>query len=196
MKKWLLSVSVLIVLVLLGWIFWLISRPQPLTKQETDQAIEQILGRPVRQETQVAETLTYQGKYFKISYPGTAHVFDLKNNDTPPKNQLEAFSLDVPNPKRVVTIIINRGNNLEDLSGYNFRNASTSGYLKKNQTINNQSVQYFSKSGSDSEITAFFQNGTLLMSMSITGRQLKEVQDLYDQLINQIDWSSTNSQPE
>ncbi len=192
MKKWLILGLILIILALIGWAFWVISRPQPLTKQETDQAIEQILGRPVREVAETPDFLSYEGQYFRISYPGTAKVYPLPSQNSIPDNQLESFSLDVPNPKRVVTVIISKGSDLTDLSGYQYRQSSSSGYLHQQQSIKDKKIHSFTKPEPNSEVTAFLQKGNLLMSLSVTGRQSKEVQELYDQLINQLDWSSTN----
>lgn len=162
----------------------------PLTQEEKNKALEQMLGRKIKEEKILPQgDNTYAGKFFSLSYPAYAKVYDRENtNITSNKNLLEYLRLDSEEPKFRFVVMVERVDGatvLEDLSGVKARRQNRL-YQEISITIDGRQGALFVKTSEGVERSSFFLKDGRSYSFSITGVDASELEKVYREIMDSV----------
>lgn len=164
--------------------------PPPFTESEKKQALEEILGRAVREKKIVPQGKnTYAGKFFSLSYSAYAKVDD-KNN--PNKKILEYFGFSSEEPKFKFVVLVKLEDEsavLEELSAVKARRQSKL-YQETPITIDGRKGALFVKTSDGVERSSFFLKDGKSYSFSITGTDVGELERVYGKIMESVTFSS------
>ena len=192
MKKFLLLIiAIFIVITSIIAYFMLTAPPKQMSEAEKEARLTEILGRkPNLTDTTPQGNTTYKGKYASFMYPAAGKIYTYKDpglkQDT---SVLETFSFDIQNPRLTLNYsMIDRPNlsGLEDIPDVKLRQLPSSGYIQQDVTASGVSGLSFEKSGQQCEMTAFFFKNNKEYSISITGSNSKDVENLFNQVVSSI----------
>lgn len=164
--------------------------PLPIAQEQKKQALENILGREVRVEKVISQGENiHTGKFFSLSYPVYAKVYDRKNpNITNNKNLLEYLRLDSEEPKFRFVMMVGRTDEtavLDELSAVRTRVQNRS-YQKLPVTIDGNDGLLFVKESGGVERSSFFLVNGKSYSFSITGVDSSELEKVYGKIMESV----------
>lgn len=178
--------------IITGIIFlWMqLSQGSPLSEKQKKVALESILGRAVREGKNIPQgEKTYQGKYFFLSYPAYAQVYDKENpNISNNKNLLEYFRLDSEEPKFRFVVMVEKAEDaavLDELSGVRTRKLKRQ-YIEKPLIIDGNAGVLFAKESDGIELSSFFLKEGKSFSFSMTGLDSKEIEAIYTKIMKSV----------
>lgn len=158
----------------------------PLTQEQKKQALEQMLGRSMREEKIIPQgEQSYKGEFFSLSYPAYARLYNRKNpNITNNANLLEYLRLDSEEPKFKFVVMVERkdGAVLEELSGVRVRRQNRV-YQEMPITVDGKQGVLFVKTSEGVERSSFFFINGKSYSFSITGVDTKELEKVYGEIM-------------
>lgn len=162
----------------------------PLTQEQKKQAFENILGRDVRETKDIPRgEKTYKGRYFSLSYPAYAKVYERKNpNITDNKNLLEFFLLDSENPRFKFVVMVSSGDGvatLEELSGVRSRKQNKQ-YIEMPLVVDGTTGILFIKTADGVERSSFFLIDGRSYSFAITGVDANALEEIYQQIMESV----------
>lgn len=162
----------------------------PLTYEEKNKALEQMLGRKIKEEKIIPQgDNTYAGKFFSLSYPAYARLYDKKNlNITNNANVLESLRLDSEEPKFRFVLMVERADStavLEELSGVRVRRQNKS-YQELPIAVDGKQGILFIKIKDGVERSSFFLKDGRSYSFSITGVDAGELEAIYGQIMKSV----------
>ena len=173
------------------------STPDRLTEEERDQAVADILGRKPNLDPDIKTGNTlFDGETINFEYPAKAVIYDYvseskKNNES----VIETFSFDIDNPRLVINFTAMRKPNLrniEDEPSVKLREDSSRGYVREERyTIDKILAAVYKKDGGGSvkaEKTAFVLRDGVFYTISITGASLEDVEELFEVIINSVEF--------
>ena len=133
----------------------------------------------------------YDGQKISFSYP-EGYRFEKHQDQSP--TVLESYFLVAPaknrNPSFTIGISVYRlpTTDLDENSSYKIRNNSPQTYAKSVKAVGGREVIHFERQN-PAERTAFIQNGSLLVAISMTGSLLGEdANSEYKHLIESLQW--------
>lgn len=162
----------------------------PLSQEQKKQAFENILGRDVRETKNIPQgEKVYKGKYFSLSYPAYAKIYERKNpNITNNKNLLEFFRLDSENPKLKFVAMVSSGDGLarlEELSGVRSRKQNKQ-YIEMPLVVDGTTGILFIKAIDGVERSSFFLMDGKSYSFVITGVDANALEKIYQQIMKSL----------
>jgi hypothetical protein len=195
--------KLLIIILILGVIiagvaafFILNSEPDKLSETQKEEAVAQILGRKPNLNPDVKTgNITYEGERLSFSYPARAVEYEFQDpsraNNT---SELESFSFDIENPRLIFNYIAVEKPDLTRLSdepGVKLREDNARGYEGEEveiQGIEGVSYKKDAGGGNRAEKSAFILNNGVLYTISITGASLRDVEELFEQIVNSAEF--------
>jgi hypothetical protein len=173
MKKW--GVITIVIVGILGGVFFFFSRPQEFSEQEKQAAIEKTLGRKEHiVEDEKTGNQIHTSAYLSFSYPARAKIFDMHNlHDTPSPDTLERFDLEFSEPRMsfITTVAKTQVASFADLPAVLFRRSKKDLYKESQITIDGIKGLLFTKFQDDGEETAFVLHKGNLYTFSATAQQ-------------------------
>jgi hypothetical protein len=193
MKKFLLIIFVLILIcIAVGVFMWLNNPARMLSENEKEAAIANILGRKpnLTDNTPIGNT-RYKDNYISFNYPKKARIYGYKEpNIAKDTSYLDLFSFDILDPRLVfnfsVKQSINRASNYSDIPDVKLRQLPERGYVQKEFQSDGQKGLAFEKPGDNSEKTGFFIVNNRIFTFSVSGSDLKDVMQLFDNITQSI----------
>lgn len=190
MKKVVISAITLGSIALLVLAFIYFSKPDKLTEKERQEAIDKVVGGKANLNGPEVKTGSgiYKGKHAEFSYPASAEIYDYKDpNSVNSDPESESFSFDIKSPRLVFNYNASatREVKLEDISAVKFRNDPANGYANSEEKVDGVIGVSFKKDRSGeymAEKTLFVLNNGNLITISITGSSLEEVENLFDSI--------------
>lgn len=177
----------------------------PISQEEKNKAIEQVLGRSIKHEKSISQgEQSYKGKLFSLAYPAYAKVHDRDNpniiNNT---NLLEYLRLDSEEPhfKLIVTVSEASGvATLEELSAVKVRRPIRQAQGKQNEQISFVDKLYkempiivdgkagalFVKTNDGVERSSLFLINGRSYSFSMTGLDASELEKVYGEIMKSV----------
>ena len=164
--------------------------PQVLNEKQKREALENILGRDVREAKNIPQgEKAYQGKLFSLSHPTYAQVYDRENaNITANKRLLEYFRLDSEDPKFRFVVIVEKAEDgavLDELSGVRTRRLNKQ-HIEKQLTAGGNAGALFLKESDGVERSSFFLKDGRSFSFVITGLDVGELEKVYGEIIESV----------
>lgn len=151
-----------------------------LDGKQKEKAIENILGRSMREEKNISQgEKAYQGKFFSLSYPAYAQVYDSENANV--------FRIDSDDPKFRLVVLVEdtQGAVLDELSGVRIRRQNRL-YKEQSLTIDNNAGVLFIKTQDGVERSSFFLIQGRSYSLSITGVDASELKEIYAKIMDSV----------
>lgn len=178
----------IIATVVFGWMK-LNQEPPAIGEKQKKEALENILGSNIREEKNIPQgEKAYPGKYFSLSYPAYAQVYDRENkNIDANKKLLEYFRLDSEEPKfRFVAMAEATDTTvLEELSAVRSRRMNNL-YKEIPLTIEGDTGVMFMKTADGLERSSFFLKNGRSYSFVITGVDESELEKIYGQIMKSV----------
>lgn len=168
-----------------------LNQKAPLLNQEQKkEALENILGRDVREEKVTPQgEKTYQGKYFSLSYPAYATLYERESsNITASKKLLEYFRLDSEEPKFRFVVMFQEAADLaalDELSAVKTRRQNRL-YKESQFTIDDNTGILFVKTQDGVERSSLFIKDGHSFSFSITGIDAGELERVYEDIMESV----------
>lgn len=175
------SLFLLFLFVLTIFFVWvkLNQEPPPLSQQQKKEALENILGRDIREEKSIPQgEKFYQGKYFSLSYPAYAESYDRGNG---------VFRLDSEEPKfRFVAMVDTQDTAaLDELSAVRTRRVNKQ-YKQTPITVDGNSGVLFVKLTDGIERASFFIKDGRSYSFVITGVDTSVLEEVYGKIMDSL----------
>lgn len=167
------------------------SKPDELTQAEKEKAYTQILGRKANlNPKRVTGSTSYDGKLASFSYPAMAKIYDYQSSSIANnKNILEHFSFDLDSPRLILNFTVEENaqasSNLNDNSAVIFRKSPAGGYTEAEVVMDEVKGFSYEKAASGefkAEKSAFVINGDKTYIISITGSDLKSINELFSEI--------------
>lgn len=182
---------VLLVAVFVAGFIILNRSASPLSQKEKEQALTNILGRPVvlKEKSVPTGDVKYQGKYMSFLYPAAAEKFIPSFNGTPiPSKNLEDFNFSLGKDPRIdMTTTVSKASSVEtgvaDDPGVRLRQSQKDTYKQTEVIADNQHGLSFEKNDQVIEKTAFFFVNNKIYAFSVSGSDQKNVTALYNKII-------------
>ena len=183
-----------LVLLVLGFIiaFFVLNRSaSSLTESEKQQALTNILGRPVvlKEKSVPTGDIKYQGKYISFLYPAAGEISIPKLNGTPILSRnLEDFYFSLGQDPRIdgtttVAMASSVETRISDDPSVRLRQSQKDLYKQTEVTVDNQHGLSFEKNDQGIEKTAFFFVSNKIYTFSVSGSDQKKVTELYNKII-------------
>jgi len=163
----------------------------PMSEKQKEQALTNILGRPVvlREKKVAAGDLLHKGKYVSFLYPAAAEITRLTVNGTPvPSHDLEDFKFSLGEDPRIdVTTSILQASSAEtaiaDDSGVRLRQTEKDTYKQAEVVVDGQHGLVFTRVDQGFEKTAFFFINNKVYTFSVSSSDQVGATDLYNKII-------------
>jgi hypothetical protein len=194
MKKIFYFTVALILIVAMLSVFLILNRTtKTMSKAESEAALAKMLGRKPNLDVKNTPTgnVLYKGKYVSFMYPAIATIYTYRDPAAASdKTEIENFSFDISDPRLVCNFSVeqNLSNNisLDDISGVRLREDKSRGYQQSEILADGQKGLAFTQSGDQSEKSGFFIVNSKIYSLSVTGNDIKEVVNLFDNIIKTL----------
>ncbi len=195
MKKWISVIILLIIIVIVGILFSVLSQPskEKLSKDFKEQAITKLLGRKAKLDVAPEKTgnVEYKGKYISFSYPAKAEIYTIKDPGFASSSALlENFSFDIRSPRLIFNMAILKNNgkakSVDDNPGVKLRQNAPFTYKETLVTIDGVYGKVYARRDEEPEKTGFFLHNDMMYSLSVTGTVFEDVQSLFDSLVKSI----------
>jgi hypothetical protein len=189
-KRIFLIVLLIFITVFLIVIFAILNRPtRSLTEAEKQEALLNILGRPVQLMDKSVPTgsVIYQGKYYTFMYPKAATKYEpqLQQN-----TYLEGFKFDLADPKIYTVTEVDKAPLqavLSDNTGVRMRLMENDIYKEATISADNQTGLSFEKNNADGvEKTGFFLVNGRYYSFSFNGSDQQAIEALFQEVISTL----------
>jgi hypothetical protein len=189
-KRIFLIVLLIFIAVFLIVVFAILNRPtRSLTEAEKQEALLNILGRPVQLTDKSVPTgsVIYQGKYYTFMYPKAATKYEpqLQQN-----TYLEGFKFDLADPKIYTVTEVDKAPPqavLSDNTGVRMRLMQNDIYREATISADNQTGLSFEKNNADGvEKTGFFLVNGRYYSFSFNGSDQQAIEALFQEVISTI----------
>jgi hypothetical protein len=194
MKKVFYFIVALILVISALAVFLVLNRTtKTMSKAESEAALAKMLGRKPNLDVKAVPTgnVTYKGKYATFMYPAMAKIYTYRDpSEIADKAIIEKFSFDITDPRLTVYLVVDQNPTnvtvLDDVSAVMLREDKTRGYQQSEILANGQKGLAFIKPGDQSEKAGFFIVNGRIYSISVTGNDIKEVVNLFDNIIKSL----------
>jgi len=193
MKKIILIIFLLLIASLILIVFNTLNHPsKSLTESQKQQALKNILGRPVVLTEKLAVTgnVLHKGKYVSFMYPKVAKEFVAQYNGAAVElPDLESFGFDLKDPRaHVFTAVLDGSSltNLTDNPSVSLRQSQSGIYHQLTVTADGQSGLAFEKYDITAgyEKTGFFLVNGKIYSFSVQSADQQTEADLFNKIIS------------
>lgn len=161
----------------------------PLNQEQKKKALEQTLGRSIKQEKVILQGENiYKGKFLSLSYPAYARLDDRKDPlITKNQNLLEYLILNSDEPRFRFMVMVERGDTavLDELSGVRVRRQSRL-YQEMPITVDGKEGALFVKTSDGVERSSFFLINGRSYSFVITGVDVGELEKIYGKIMESL----------
>jgi hypothetical protein len=191
LKRILLIAFLVLIAVFLVIVFIILDRPtRSLTEAEKQEALLNILGRPVQLTDKSVPTgsVIYQGKYYTFMYPKAATKYESQLQQN---SYLEGFKFDLADPKIYTVTEVDTAPSpravLSDNTGVRIRLIQNDIYREATISADNQTGLSFEKNNADGvEKTGFFLVNGRYYSFSFNGSDQQAIEALFQEVISTL----------
>jgi hypothetical protein len=187
------SVILVLALALFSALLVLNRTTKTMSKAQEQAALAKMLGRKPNLDLKDAPTgnVQYKGKYGAFMYPAMAKIYTYRDPSVVAnKAELEIFSFDIADPRLIFYFDVNNnpGNltNIDDIAAVKLREDKTRGYQQSEILADGQRGLIFTRIDLQSEKSGFFIVNSKIYSISVTGNDSKEVENLFDNIIKTL----------
>lgn len=193
MKKFIVLALIVVAVIVSIVVFNILnSSSKSLSTLEKETALANILGRkPILNEKEEAKgNIRYKGKYVTFMYPARAKIYVLKVNGEVKEDNwnLDSLNFDLDNPRITTLVTVSSApldvTSVTDYPSVKLRQIQSGIYQQKDIMVDHHNGLLFDKQDNTGfEKTAFFYLSNKIYVFSVSGSDLKAIEDLFKKIM-------------